>query len=231
MKIVTIHQPNYMPWSGFFHKWLMADVFVILDTVQFHKNDWQNRNRIKTAQGEQWLTVPVNYRFPQKIEDVTIMQNNWVKKQCASIEQAYARSPYLTEYWSPVKDILQRQHLKLADLNIEIIAVMGKMLGCTAPLYLASALNIKNDDPSQRLITITKHFQSNHYLSGSEGRNYLNNKAFSDAGISLLFQSVQPPVYPQFHGAFIPSLSALDVLLNIGEDARELIANMGGMQP
>ena len=220
-----------MPWSGFFHKWLMADVFIILDNVQYHKHEWQNRNRIKTVQGEQWLTVPVNYRFPQKIKDVSIMQNHWAKKQIASIEQAYAKSPFLTEYWSPIKDILQHKHQKLTGLNIEIIRVMGKILGCTAPLYLASELGIKSDHPTQRLINITKHFQASHYLSGSEGRNYLDNRAFHDADVSLLFQNVQPPVYQQLHGEFIPYLTALDVLLNIGEDAKELIAKMGDMQP
>jgi len=231
MKVITIHQPNYMPWSGFFHKWMLADTFVILDTVQYHKNEWQNRNRIKTAQGEQWITVPVTYRFPQRIDEVGIMPGNWAKKQISSIEQAYAKSPYLAEYWQPIKDVLLQKHQYIADLNSALIQVMGQMLGCTAPLLRASDLPISHDDPTQRLIAITQHLNGNCYLSGSEGRNYLKTEPFLQAGISLMFQNVRPPVYPQLHGEFIPYLSALDVLLNMGEDAKEIIRCMGDMQP
>jgi len=220
-----------MPWSGFFHKWMQSDVFVILDTVQYHKNEWQNRNRIKTTQGAQWLTVPVSYRFPQRIEEVGIVQNNWAKKQIASIEQAYAKSPFLAEYWPPIKAILQQKHLKLAELNLELIQAFGRMLGCSSPLHLASALPIQNENPTQRLIEMSQHFEAKLYLSGSEGRNYLDQSYFLDAGITLMFQRVQPPVYPQMHGEFIPYLSVLDVLLNMGEDAKEIILNMGDMAP
>ena len=220
-----------MPWSGFFHKWMLADAFVILDTVQFHKNEWQNRNRIKTAQGEQWITVPVTYRFPQRIEEVGIVQNNWAKKQIASIEQAYAKSPYLDAYWSPVKTVLQSKHTHISTLNSEIIRVIGGMLGCTAPIYLASELGIEHEDPSQRLIAISRHLEGDCYLSGSEGRNYIDKAPFIDAELKLMFQNVSPPTYPQMHGDFIPYLSALDVLLNMGEDTKEIIRNMGDMQP
>jgi len=229
--IIIIHQPNYMPWSGFIHKWLLADIFVVLYTVQFHKNEWQNRNRIKTAAGEQWITAPVTYRFPQRIEDVGIAQNHWARKQVASIEQAYAKSPYLDDYWAPIKQILLAKHDRLVDLNTEIIQCLGKMLGCTSPLLLASSLPINHDDPTQRLIALTQHLEGDVYLSGSEGRNYLNKQAFSDKHIDLMFQQCSPPTYPQLHGEFMPYLSALDVLLNIGEDAKEKIRNMGDMQP
>ncbi len=231
MKVVAIHQPNYMPWPGFFHKWMHADIFVILDTVQFHKNEWQNRNRIKTAQGAQWITVPTSYRFPQLIREVGIVRNNWAKKQIASIEQAYAKSPFLTDYWQPLKQILLQPETSLSTLNTAIIKTMGSMLGCSAPLYLASALPVDETDPSQRLINITRHFDGDCYLSGSEGRNYLNMDAFSANKLSLLFQNVRPPGYRQLHGEFIPYLSTLDVLLNMGEDSLELISAMGDLQP
>jgi len=220
-----------MPWSGFFHKWMLADAFVILDTVQYHKNEWQNRNRIKTARGEQWITVPVTYRFPQRINEVGIAQNNWAKKQITSIEQAYAKSPYLDGYWVPIKNVLQKKHTKISALNTEIIEVLGKNLGCTAPLLLASNLPIQEEDPSQRLVAISKHLAGDCYLSGAEGRNYLETPPFEAAGLSLMFQNVSPPTYPQLHGDFIPYLSALDVLLNMGEDAKDIIRKMGDMQP
>ncbi|MDQ7002361.1 MAG: WbqC family protein [Ghiorsea sp.] len=231
MKTITIHQPNYMPWTGFFHKWKLADTFVILDTVQFHKNEWQNRNRIKTKQGEQWITVPVTYRFPQRIEEVGIAPGNWAKKQIASIEQAYAKSLHLDTYWQPIKNILQQKHDSLVQLNVALIQALGQMLDCTSPLYLASDLPIQEDDPTQRLITITQHLQGDVYLSGAEGRSYLEQQAFSAAGLKLMFQQCTPPTYPQMHGDFIPYLSVLDVLLNIGEDAKDIVQHMGEMQP
>ena len=229
MKLITIHQPNYMPWSGFFHKWMLADVFVILDTVQFHKNEWQNRNRIKTAQGEQWITVPVTYRFPQTIQEVGIAPNNWAKKQIASITQAYAKAPYFKQVWQPILNILQQPHDKLSPLNVELIHALGAQLGCTAPLVLASSLPVQQEDPSQRLIDICQHLQGDAYLSGAEGRSYLQKDAFTQAGLDLYFQEVSPPTYPQLHGDFVPYLSALDVLSNIGDDAQSVIREMGGM--
>jgi len=228
-KLITIHQPNYMPWSGFFHKWMLADVFVILDTVQFHKNEWQNRNQIKTAQGAQWITVPVTYRFPQTIQEVGIAPSNWAKKQIASIEQAYAKAPYFAQSWAPIKSILQQKHTRLPPLNTALIQALGKQLGCTAPLVIASDLPVQQDDPSQRLIDICQHLEGDAYLSGAEGRNYLQTQAFKQAGLDLFFQDVKPPTYPQQHGDFIPYLSALDVLLNIGDDAQTVIREMGGM--
>ena len=231
MKTITIHQPNYMPWSGFFHKWMLADTFVILDTVQYHKNEWQNRNQIKTAQGAQWITVPVTYRFPQRIHEVRIAPGNWAKKQIASIEQAYAKAPFFHDYWPEIKAVLLAKHDKLVDLNVALIQALGQQLGCTSPLLLASDLPVEQEDPTLRLIEICKHLESDAYLSGAEGRNYLQADSFQDAGLSLLFQDVSPPVYPQLHGDFVPYLSVLDVLSNIGKDAQTVIHDMGGMQP
>ncbi len=231
MSIISIHQPNYLPWSGFFHKWLLADTFVILDNVQYHKNEWQNRNQIKTAQGKTWLTVPVTYRFPQRIEEVEIMPNHWAKKQMSSISQAYAKAPFFHDYWPGLQVILQNQQLRLVDLNCQIIRYLGQALGCTAPLHLASSLSLKHSEPTARLIEICQCFAADTYLSGAEGRNYLQTAAFSHANINLTFQHISPIIYPQLHGEFIPYLSVLDVLFNLGEDAQGVILNMGGMQP
>ncbi len=229
MQLITIHQPNYMPWPGFFHKWLLADTFVVLDTVQYHKNEWQNRNRIKTIQGAQWITVPVTYRFPQLIHEVGIAPSNWAKKQIASIEQAYTKAPFFNDYWQPIKHILLQQHDRLVHLNVALITTLGQMVGCTAPLLLASDLPIKQHDPTLRLIEICKHLHGDAYLSGAEGRNYLQTSLFHDHKLSLYFQHVHPPTYPQLHGEFIPYLSVLDMLFHVGDDAESLIRDMGGM--
>jgi len=228
MKLITIHQPNYMPWSGFFHKWLISDVFIVLDTVQYHKNEWQNRNRIKTAQGSQWLTVPVNYRFPQTIQEVSIANQPWARKHMVAVEQAYAKAPFFQTYYPALQLIWEQPWQHLADLNVAIIRYIGDILGCTAPLLLASEMKTIADDPTKRLIQLCHECDGTAYLSGSEGRNYLQPMVFDSAGLDLFFQAVHPPIYPQLHGEFIPYLTVLDVLMNIGGEAKHIIQNMGG---
>jgi len=228
--LVTIHQPNYLPWPGFFHKWLISDAFIVLDSVQYHKNEWQNRNRIKGANGAQWITVPVGYRFPQRIDEVEIAGGNWARKQIASIEQAYAKAPYLDNYWPAIRNLLERPWIRLVDLNTELIRCLGGMLGCGAPLYLASEMATKSTDPTGRLVSLCSELQADRYLSGSEGKNYLDRKLFDEAGIGLWFQSAVAPRYPQLHGDFISHLSVIDVLFNLGPRTPELIREMGEME-
>jgi len=230
MKLITIHQPNYMPWSGFFHKWMISDAFIILDSVQYHKNEWQNRNRIKTAQGTQWLTVPVTYRFPQRIEEVGIAPQPWARKQIAAIEQAYAKAPFFDSHWPPLKHILMQPWSQLSELNIALIRQVGELLHCQAPIYIASQMQPQSDEPTERLIQLCHALDGTAYLSGSEGRNYLQREQFTQAGLTLYFQDVTPPIYPQLHGDFIPYLTALDLLLNTGPESASIIRTMGGAQ-
>ncbi|MDQ6955491.1 MAG: WbqC family protein [Mariprofundaceae bacterium] len=231
MKLITIHQPNYLPWPGFFHNWMIADAFIILDTVQYHKNEWQNRNRIKSPQGAQWLTVPVTYRFPQSIEQVGVAATPWARKQLAAIEQNYAKAPYMGEYLPALKAVLQQPWHSLSALNVAMIRVLGDILGCDAPLLLASDLGVVSNDPTGRLIELCQALDGSAYLSGSEGRNYLQQTIFQDAGLKLYFQHVQAPSYPQLHGDFISHLSLLDLLFNCGDASRGIIHAMGGMEP
>ncbi len=229
MKLITIHQPNFLPWPGFFHKWMLADAMVLLDTVQYEKNDWLNRNRIKTAQGAQWVTAPVRYRYPQKINDVPVADQRWIRKACRSIEQSYAKAPYFAACWPQVRGILQQPHTMLRDLNVALIRVLGEALGCGAPLHLASNLEVDSTDPTERLIGLCTILHGSGYLSGREGRMYLQQERFDQAGLTLDFQQVEAPVYPQLHGDFISHLSVLDVLFNTGADASGIIRGMGGI--
>ncbi|MDQ6994542.1 MAG: WbqC family protein [Mariprofundaceae bacterium] len=228
MTLITIHQPNYLPWSGFFHKWMISDAFIILDTVQYHKNEWQNRNRIKTRQGAQWLTVPVSYRFPQTIQEVGIASQAWARKQMAAVEQAYSKAPFFQDYYPSLQVLWQQPWEKIADLNVAVIRLLGDMLGCDAPLLLASEMTTESDDPTQRLIQLCQEVKGTAYLSGSEGRNYLQKDVFESSGLDLYFQAVEAPIYPQLHGEFIPYLTALDVLMNTGPEAKHIIRRMGG---
>jgi WbqC-like protein family len=227
MKCVTIHQPNFLPWPGFFHKWLNADAFVLLDTVQYMKNEWQNRNRIKTAQGAQWITVPVNYRYPQTIREVGIADQRWPRKLCGSIEQAYGKAPYFGEYWPEIRRIMCEPYTLLRDLNVALIRAVGGLLGCSAPLHIASDMGVETTDPTERLLALCDALGADAYLSGQEGRVYLNRDVFAKHGLSLYFQRVEAPVYAQLHGDFVSHLSILDLLLNAGPEAVVLVRNMG----
>ena len=229
--LVTIHQPNYLPWPGFFHKWLISDAFIILDTVQYHKNEWQNRNRIKTVNGAQWITVPVSYRLPQTIQQVEIASPNWARKQVSAIEQAYAKAPYLEYYWPELRELLLKPWERVAELNVAMIQSLGEMLGCRAPLHLASEMETASTDPTGRLISLCKELGGDAYLSGREGRGYLETERFSEAKIDLWFQEVEAPHYPQLHGEFISHLSVIDMLFNLGPATLEIILQMGEKRP
>jgi len=227
MKMVAVHQPNLLPWPGFFHKWMVADAMVLLDTVQFEKNEWQNRNRIKTAQGARWLTIPVRFRYPEPIAGVRIAGRHWLRKHCATIEQAYAGAPYFRTYWLPVREVFERRFEYLRDLNVALIRLIGGMLGCTAPVHLASNLGVDCADPTERLVALCTAVSGDAYLSGPEGRRYLQQAKFARAGLALYFQRFEAPVYPQRHGAFVSHLSVLDMLFNTGPDAEKIIRGMG----
>jgi hypothetical protein len=227
--MVAIHQPNFLPWPGFFHKWQTCDTFVILDTVQFHKNEWQNRNRIKTAQGACWLTAPVTYRFGQRIREVGLAGGPWARKLATTVEQAYARAPHLDAVWPRIDAILNSGHTMLSPMNVALIRELGRTVGCTAPLYLASEMHTREEDPTRRLVGLCRELGADAYLSGREGRHYLDKAAFAEAGLDLWFQEVEAPVYPQLHGAFISHLSILDMLFNVGMEAAEIVRTMGGM--
>ncbi len=227
--LVAIHQPNYLPWPGFFHKWLHADALVLLDTVQFSKNDWHNRNRIKTAQGAQWLTVPVYHRFPARLFEVEIVPGPWPRKHRAALAQAYGKAPYFKCYGVGICDVLAQPWRHLCALNMALIRELGDMLGCTAPLYVASSMQTRETNPTMRLATLCRELGATAYLSGVEGRTYLDTSAFSRMGIELWFQEVEAPVYPQLHGAFVSHLSVVDLLFNVGTEARSIIDSMGRM--
>jgi len=206
---------------------MISDAMLLLDTVQYEKNEWQNRNRIKTAHGVQWITVPVNYRFPQTIREVGIADRRWHRKLSVSVEQAYAKAPYTADYWPALRPILHEPFDLLRDLNAALIRKVGEFLGCTAPLYIASELGVENTDPTGRLLDLCTSLKADAYLSGQEGRVYLDRDVFASRGVSLYFQAVDAPAYPQLHGEFASHLSILDMLLNVGPEAATLVRNMG----
>lgn len=226
--IVTIHQPQFLPWLGYFDKIRRADVFVSLDTVQFKKNEFQNRNRIKTAQGWQWLTVPVRHRHPQALRDVEINSTNaWQHKLVHAIRTNYTKSPYYDEHGAALEALLERDWHLLAPLNLATVRFLLERFGIRTPVREAAEIGA-SDHPTQRLVDICSHLGAEVYLSGAGGQSYLELERFEEAGIRVEFQDFTHPEYPQLYGAFEPYMSAIDLLLNAGrERSAEVLSTPG----
>ncbi|MBI5286783.1 MAG: WbqC family protein [Deltaproteobacteria bacterium] len=222
--IVAVHQPQFMPWLGYLDKMDRADVFVFLDNVQFRKNEFQNRNRIKTPQGWQWITVPVNYRFPQMINEVRINnQDNWKKRHIRSIEINYRRSPYFDKYFHEVLRFYSRDYEYLSEINMESVRMLSRLMGIDTATYRASEINGLREDQTLRLVDICRYSKADRYLSGDGAKGYLDISAFQREGIEVVFQGFTHQVYPQLYGGFHPFMSAIDMLFNCGEESLRIL--------
>lgn len=225
MTTLVVLQPSYLPWLGFFDQVRRCDHFVFYDDVQFDKHGWRNRNRVKSANGPVWLTVPVRAggRMGQLINDVEIADAaHWARKHVQTVEQLYARSPHCDAYLPELTDVLNRKWERLADLDIELSNVMCGWFGLKRPMYRSSELGI-HGDRNTRLLSLCKHFGVDTYLSGDAARAYLDVDLFEANGVRVEWQGFDHPEYPQMHGEFIPYLSALDLLLNVGGQSRAIL--------
>jgi len=224
--IVACHQPNFLPWIGFFYKALLADLVVLLDDVQFARGfTWVNRNRLKCDQGELWLTVPVKKkgRGLQKISDVEVLDvGNWPRRFFQGISQNYAHAPYFAEHRAFLKDLMQMRWEKLVDLNVAAIYYLAGSLGIGNKVVLQSSLRIQSQG-SELLVKITKETGSDVYLTPLVSKKYVDENLFARHGITIQFFKFIPSVYPQLWGEFIYNLSALDLLLNCGGKSLEVI--------
>ena len=221
MTTLVVLQPSYLPWLGHFDQMCKADAFVWYDDVQFDKHGWRNRNRIKGPKGPLWLTVPIFHsgRALQSINAAEIDNcQSWARKQLRSIEQIYARAPFRVPVLAKLSEIMLRPWKHLVDLNIETTKWLAEELAITTPLYRSSQLAI-DGDRNERLINLCRHFQASRYLSGDAARDYLDVARFAAAGIEVVWHTYKHPEYPQLHGDFVPELSTLDLLLNLGPAA------------
>ena len=215
--IVAIHQPNFLPWSGFFHKLFSVQTFILLDNVPFTKNGYQNRVKIKTAQGDQWLTVPVltRGRFGQLTHQVEIdTSKRWERVHLRTLRTNYHRAPYYDQVMACLKQYYQKSQTKLADFNMTLIKAIVDYLEVSTELVLASTLVEEKSGP-ELLLNLVEAVSGNVYLSGASGRDYLDVSNFECRGVDVRFQEFQHPIYPQLYGDFIPGLSIIDMLMNV----------------
>ena len=225
MKTLVVLQPGYLPWLGFFDQMRRADVFVYYDDVQYDKHGWRNRNRVKSPAGPHWLTVPVRHHGlgQPRIMDVEIdSRAPWARKHVGTLRQFYARAPFGQLYLPELEALLERSWTRLIDLDVAVVAMMAKWLKLSPEIHLASALGVDGEQ-SGRLLALCRHFGATRYLSGSAARDYLDVPLFERHGVAVEWQDYRHPTYPQQHGEFVPYLSAIDLLLNCGEESRAIL--------
>jgi hypothetical protein len=227
--IVSVHQPQYIPWLGYFDKIAKSDCFVFLDCVQYKEREFQNRNKIRTKDGWGWLSVPVISKGlgRQKIADVAIDNGSaWKKQHLKSWEVWYARSPFFKENLAFFEKIYTTEWDKLSQLNIFITQYVFKMLGIEKPVFFESALQTTTTK-TDRIIEICQKLKADVYLSGAGGRDYIEEDKFKAAGIALRYQDFIHPVYRQQFvsdkAGFISHLSIFDLLLNEGPDSKKIM--------
>jgi len=234
MTSVAVLQPSYMPWLGYFEQIDRADVFVYYDVVQYDKNGWRNRNRIKTARGVQWITVPVlhsNRRHQTNLEVEIDNRSDWARKHAETLRQAYARAPHVDRFLPEIASLLAQPWPRLVDLDIRLTAAICGWVGILTPTHRCSELDVAGDR-NERLLNICRHFGADRYISGDSAKNYLDLDAFARNGIDVEWQDYRPCPYPQLHGGFEPNLSVLDVLFNHGPGSLAIIrAGRPPMQP
>lgn len=222
MTVVAIHQPNFLPWQGYFHKLLSSDIFIFLDDVQFPRGkSFTSRVSIKSPAGPVWLTVPVKGKGDlSPIKDIIMAGTppDWKKKHLKTIENCYARAPFFKEYFPMIKELYQTGEQGLANFNIRLITCLAQTLASSTDTVRASELAVDYGSPLDRLIKLVKRVGGTKYLTGS-GRGsdrYLDEEAFRREGLEVLYQSFVQPAYPQLGGPFIPNLSVIDLLFNCG---------------
>lgn len=226
MTRVAIMQPTYLPWCGYFALIQAVDVFVFLDSVQFAKRSWQQRNQVKTPQGAQWLSVPVitKGKRDQLINEVEIDSScNMTDVHKKSIEMNYSRAPYFKEMGPGVLSCIDPKKTKLVDLNIGIVKFLCGLFGIKTQLLRSSDLH-GCGTKADLLASLCLELGATEYISAPGSKAYLDEStAFAQIGIPIRYFNFHHPVYPQLFGDFLPFMSAIDMIFNCGEHSAELL--------
>jgi hypothetical protein len=217
---VGIIQSNYIPWRGYFDFIDDCDVFILFDDVQYTSRDWRNRNKLKTREGTEWITVSVRQSRGQLIEEVPIDWSvDWPERHLNLLRENYRLAPFFDEVSNQFAEILSHRPERLSALNRALIEWGMQRLGIVTHLIDASTLAGRGQK-TERLISLVEAVGGTVYLSGPSAGAYIEPKAFSSAGIALEYKSYDYPAYPQLWGTFEGLVSILDLLLNTGTDAR-----------
>lgn len=219
MKRVAILQPNFLPWRGYFDIINQVDEFVIYDDVKYTKQDWRNRNRVKTPGGPTWITVPVESGATSKlICDVAISDRYEPENIKKTIQMAYSKAPFFSHYFDSLCSILDRETSSLIDLDVALIRYVNQAMKIDTQLSFSTEIEAAGHK-TERLINLLKKCGATHYLSGPAARDYIDSVLFEQNEIVLEYMSYNYPPYPQLWGAFEPYVSVIDLLFNVGPDS------------
>ena len=225
----VILQPSYIPWRGYFDQIRKADLFIFYDDVQYDKHGWRNRNQIKTAQGKQWLTIPVHSAGVTAgipIYQVRIdWSRPWAQNHLKALSFAYARAPYFETYRPLLESFYARHDDLIADFTVATTVVLARELGNTHTRFMRSSeVPGIYGQRTDRLIELLKHAGASHYISGPSARDYIEQEKFDAAGITLEYMVYDYDEYPQLYPPYDPQVSILDLLLMTGPDAGKYLS-------
>ena len=215
----------YLPWCGLFDRIARSDLFVLLDNVRYSKNYFINRNKIKTPHGWTWITVPVisHGKSGQIIMDVeTDGKIPWEHQHWKSLSFSYSKAPFFAKHAGFFGDLYASRHCYLNDVIQKTLTYLVQSLDITTRIVRASELGVSGKK-NEYILNICRHVGADEYLSGPDGRNYLDFRQWQDAGIDILFHDYRHPVYPQLYGTFEPNMSVVDLLFNCGKSSKEIL--------
>jgi len=226
MTKVGIVQSNYIPWKGYFDIIAAVDEFILYDHVQYTKNDWRNRNRIKTPRGVEWLSVPVGPSISRRICDIELPDSSWRRTHWRVLEDNYRSAPHFQEVASLLWPVYQRSHSRLSTLNRELIETVCRYLGITTRISYSWEYSLEGG-PSERVANLCVQVGANEYLSGPKARGYLQPAHFEERGVKVTWMDYGGyPEYPQLWGRFVHEVTILDLLFNCGPDAPRYMKNV-----
>jgi hypothetical protein len=223
---LSINQPAYLPWLGYFHRIAISDAHIVLDHVQLEKNSFTNRNKVRTPEGWCWLTVPVQTagRFGAlPIKQVEIAnQKPWAPKHWQTLRLNYSKAPFFDEHAGFFESIYARRWEKLAELAHEITAYLLNAFGIGTKLYFSSEMSASGKK-DELVLNLCRELGATMYISGMLGRNYLREELFVQHGIAVRYDDYRHPVYPQVYPGFEPYMAAIDLLFNCGPASLEIM--------
>jgi len=229
MKKVAILQSNYIPWRGYFDLINRVDDFVLYDDAQYTKNDWRNRNKIKTSAGLSWLTIPVRQQcLSQRIRDTKITDVRWSRRHWKTLTQNYSKSRFFTSYNEYFEDIYNKCTDKyLTEINYKFLKAVNDILDIKTNIKWSSDFVFSGGSKSEKLVDICKSLQANVYISGPSAKNYLDEELFEKEGIAIEWMSYDHYMeYEQLHPPFENSVTVLDLIFNCGPDSKRLVTGV-----
>ena len=225
LRVLAAHQPHYLPYPGVLSKLDAADIFVLRDTLQYTKQEWQNRNRIRTSKGWSWLTIPVHARHLQRINEIEVADGSWLGKHRRLFREHYRRCPFFEDAEFVWKSANLADLVKLADIAIRTTKELARSLGITTPILLESELEIGGESVASAdlgLIRLCRTLGCDTYLSGDGAQCYIKVDRWRDADVDIAWHRCALEPYTQPYSGWVPNLSSMDLLACVADPLKHI---------